>query len=267
MLHLISISDPDTLRLRIRPCEKPRPSSSEFERINAHYQHVDLAIDGPLSEIQPGQSLLVRYGKNWQPYLRQQWWPVYVTPRLLTIERPVDTHYEPGEVLNVLGPAGTYYRYQRNLRHMLLLAYDTPPTPLLAMVPMLLANQTSITLALLGDARRYDTRHLPPEVEVIHGAGGMEWENQVMTVGLADQVFAVVRPDDELRRFGELWKLFSDLRSDLRKYYLFGVFQSVILCGAGACSACMLRTKSGTLLTCLEGPALDLSQLVLSVPV
>jgi hypothetical protein len=183
------------------------------------------------------------------------------------VERPVETHYEPGQVLDLLGPVGSFYRYQRSLRHMLLLAYDTPPTPLLAMIPLLIANQTSITLVLLGDAQRYDTRHLPPLVEVIHGGADLEWENQVMGIGLADQVFAVVRPDDEMRRFGELWKLFSGLRADMRKYYFFGVFQSVLPCGAGACSACMLRTKAGTMLVCTDGPALDLSTLALGAEI
>jgi hypothetical protein len=84
-----------------------------------------------------------------------------------------------------------------------------------------------------------------------------------MSIGLADQVFAVVRPDDEMRRFGELWRLFSQLRADMRKNYLFGVFQSVLPCGAGACSACMLRTRERTVLVCTDGPSLDLSALAL----
>jgi hypothetical protein len=233
-------------------------------RINTRYQRLDLAVEGALNEIQPGQSLLVRRGKTWQPYLREQWWPVYITRDTLVVERPGDERYEPGEVLDVLGPVGKYYMYRRSLRHVLLLAYDTMPTALLAMIPLLLNNQTSVTLALLGDARWYETTHLPPQVEVLHGGGNLEWENQVMTVGLADQVFAVVRPDDELRRFGELWTLFNSLRADLPKYYLFGVFQSVLPCGAGACSACMLRMKETTALICIDGPAFDLAQVELS---
>jgi hypothetical protein len=92
----------------------------------------------------------------------------------------------------------------------------------------------------------------------------MEWENQVMIVGLADQVFAVVRPDDEIRRFGEVWRMFETLRSDIPKNYLFGVFQSMLPCGAGACSACMVQTKDGTALICMDGPAIDLAQVKLS---
>jgi len=234
-----------------------------IHRINPRYQHVDLGIEGDLGML-PGQSLLVRRGKLWQPYLREQWWPVRITAETLVIERPGDIRYEPGEIISVLGPVGSYFRFRRSLRHVLLLAYDTPPTPLLSMLPLLIGNKTSITLVLLGQATAYKTEHLPPHVEVIHGSADLEWDDRVMVVGLADQVFAVVRPDDELRRFGEVWKLFSDLRADVRKQYLFGVFQSVQPCGSGACQACMVRMVEGTAVACTDGPTLDLAMVKLS---
>lgn len=229
-------------------------------RINARYQHVDLGIEEQLSDIKPGQSLLVRQREDWQPYLREQWWPVRISAQTLVIERPGHIRYEPGEFVNVLGPVGSFFRFRRSLRHVLLMAYDTPPTPLLSMIPLLLANQTSITLALMGDARSYQTTHLPPPVEVIHGGADLDWEDRVVTVGLADQVFVVVHPDDEIRRFGDVFRMFLTLRADIPKNYLFGVFQGMLPCGAGACHACMVRLKQGTVLACLEGPSLDLSQ-------
>lgn len=232
-------------------------------RINPQYQHIDLGIDEQLSDIKPGQSLLVRQGESWQPYLREQWWPVRISPQTLVIERPGHIKYEPGDFVSVLGPVGAFFRFRRSLRHVLLMAYDTAPTPLMAMIPLLIANQTSITLVLLGDASTYQTAHLPGQVEVIHGSATLEWEERVMTVGLADQVFAIVRPDDEIRRFGEIYRMFADLRADIRKNYLFGVFQSIQPCGAGACQACMIRLKQGTALTCMDGPTMDLSQVQL----
>ncbi len=235
-----------------------------IQRINPRFQHVDLGIEGDLGKILPGQSLLVRRGDSWQPYLREQWWPVKITPETLVIERPSDIRYEPGEIVNVLGPVGAFFRFRRSLRHILLLAYDTPPTPLLSMLPLILANKTSVTLVLLGQATAYKTEHLPPQVEVIHGNADLEWDDRVMVVGLADQVFAVVRPDDELRRFGEIWQMFSELRADVRKQYLFGVFQSIQPCGAGACHACMVRMVEGTVLACSDGPTLDLAMVKLS---
>ena len=235
-----------------------------IRRINAHYQHVELGIEDDLSEIRPGQSLLVRQDDNtWQPYLREQWWPVLMTDQKIVVERPGSFKYEPGTFINVLGPVGAFFRFRRNLRHVLLIAYDTPPTPLLSMIPMLIANQTSITLALLGSATEYRTEHLSPQVEVNHGSADLEWENRVMTVGLSDQVFVVVRQDDEILRFGKVWHMLHDLRADIPKNYLFGTFQSIQPCGAGACHACMVRMQQGTALICTDGPTLDLSQVKL----
>jgi len=84
-----------------------------------------------------------------------------------------------------------------------------------------------------------------------------------MTIGLVDQIFAVVRPDDESLRFARVWESIQSSRAEIPKNYLFGVYNPVQPCGAGACGACMVRLKQGTALTCMDGPALDLTQVVL----
>lgn len=231
-------------------------------RINEHYQHLDIAIEPSLNEIRPGQSILVRLTDKWEPYLREQWWPVGFGKEMLIVERPLEIKYQPGQSLKVLGPIGLPYLFRRTLRHVLLIAYDTPPTAMLGMIPMLLANQTSVTLALLGEAANYKTEHLPPQVEIVHGDSDLQWQGRVMTVGLADQVFAVVHPDDEMLRFRKLYDLFTELRADVSRQYLFGAFRPVQPCGAGACHACMIPTKQGAKLICMDGPSLDLSQVI-----
>jgi hypothetical protein len=233
-------------------------------RINAKIQHVELAVQSSLAEMIAGQSLLVRLNSQvWDPYLREQWWPVDFAPGRLIIERPGDVRYEPGREIAALGPVGEPFRFRRTLRHVLLVAYDTPPTILLSIIPMLLAVRSSITLVLAGSAITYETRHLPPEVEVIHGDADLNWPNRVMMVGLVDMVFVVVRPDDEILRMSKVWSVFSASRSEIPRNYLFGVFNPVLPCGAGACGACMIRLRQGTALTCINGPAVDLTRVVL----
>ncbi len=238
-----------------------------IRRVNESYQHLDLAVDEWLCKIKPGQSLLARVTESWDPYLREQWWPVSVAPNKLTIERPASYRYEPGQVASVLGYVGEPYRYRRTLRNVLLLAYDAPPTPLLMSMAWLLGNKVSVTLVLLGSATEYKTEHLPPEVEVIKGVNGkaadqkavLTWPNAVLTAGWADQIFAVVAQDDEMLRFGRIWALFSELRADIPKNYLFGVFQPVQPCGVGACQACYVQTQEGLTPICIGGPAIDLT--------
>lgn len=243
-------------------------------QVNPTTQHLDLAIDDALKHIKPGQSLLVRPdGAGWQPYLREHWWPVNVRPGKIIVDRPLANRYDTGQVVNVIGPVGQPFRFRRTLRNVLLIAYDTSPTPLLMTIPWLLGNQISVTLVLLGAGRAYETRHINPEIEIIVGDAPKDdaedpipeviWPNQVMTIGWADQVFVVTAPDNELERFKRVLSRFQGLRAEVPRNYIFAVFQPPMVCGAGACSACMLQMRKGTQLICTDGPAFDLTQVVL----
>jgi hypothetical protein len=232
-------------------------------RVNETHQHLYLAVDRSLNAIRAGQSLLARMGEGWSPYLREQWIPVDANKQHMIVERPVGTRYQPGEVVSVIGAVGQPFKFRRTLRNVLLIAYDTAPTPLLMTIPYLLPQRVSVTLLLLGAAQNYTTQHLPPEVEILLGDGDLEWQNRVTTVGWADQVFVTVAPDDELQRFGRIWRLFHELRADIPANYLWGVFRPILPCGVGACQACMIRAKDGTPRMCVEGPALDLKGVTL----
>jgi hypothetical protein len=264
-------------------------------RINKQYQHLELAVEDSLTRIKPGQSLLVRVAPfaaypdddSWHPYLREQWWPVNLQSSKLVIERPADTHYEPGQVVNALGLIGQPFRFRPKLRSVMLIAYDTPPTPLLMTIPWLLGNKIATTLILLGNAVDYDTLHIPHEIEIIRGVKptptvegeepkdpateydeALQWQNQVLTVGWADQVFVVVAQDNELERFKRVWALFSKLRHDIPRNYIFGAFQPPLACGVGTCWGCpvpLMESKEiGHELVCVRGPAYDLSLLKLT---
>lgn len=231
------------------------------KKVNRKVQHLELAVDKSLISIKPGQSLLARLDENsWHPYLREHWWPVSLSKKKLFIERPVELQYQPGQVVNILGLVGKPYRFRRTLRNVLLIAYETPPTALLMVIPWLLGNQVSVTLVLAGSATEYSTEHINPEVEIVHGDAEMDWPNQVMTIGWADQVFVAVNQDDEMGRFRKVIERFRKRRADIPANYLFGVFQPIMACGAGACSACTLQMKEGAQLICTDGPAFDLTK-------
>lgn len=236
-------------------------------RINPEYQHLELSLDSEtLGRIKPGQSLLVRVDANsFDPYLRQQWWPVGLSGERIVIERPASESYRPSQVVSVLGYAGRPFRFRRTLRNVLLLAHDAPPSPLLMTIPWLLGNDISVTIVLTGEATQYDTTHLAKEVEVVRGdSESLTWENQVMTMGWADQVFCVVGQADEYQNFHNVLEHFREHRNDVPQQYLFGVFQTALPCGAGACYACMVKTRKDNKLVCMDGPAFDLTQVILT---
>jgi NAD(P)H-flavin reductase len=236
-----------------------------IRRINETHQQLDLGLgsDSSLMQIKAGQSVLARLGDGWDPYLREQWWPVGVANGVLTVERPAESIYEPGQVINLIGAIGQPFRFRRTLRNVLLIVYETEPAPLILMIHALLANRISVTLILLGTASVYTTAHLPAEVEVITGDTEMSWPNRVTTVGWADQVFVVTPQADEIGHFRRIWDLFTQLRAEIPQSYLFGVFRPLLPCGLGACSACMLRIRGNSALACTQGPAFDLTQVLL----
>lgn len=239
-------------------------------RVNDTHQQLYVTVDASLSGIKPGQSVLARVGESWNPYLREQWWPVALQKSTLIIERPAAQRYEPGTIVSLIGAVGQPFRFRRTLRSVLLLAYGSEPTPLLMTIPALLTNTVNVTLILLGVD--YTTQHLPPEVEIIQGELGegtpvekLNWANRVTTIGWADQVFVTVPQDDEMGHFREIWSLFSELRADIPSNYLFGVFRPPLPCGVGACSSCMVKLASSTsAFMCKDGPAIDLSKMQLA---
>ena len=238
-------------------------------RLDKTYQRIDIAIDSSLQSIKPGNALLarpksMRQERMWHPYTRSIWWPVDLKNQLLVIDRPTEERYEPGDVIDIIAPIGQPYRFRRTLHNVLLVAYDTDPSCLLLNIPWLINNNVGVTLVLLGWARQYPFQSLPPQVEIAVGEDGehiLEWQSQVTTIGNADQVFVAVSAGNEMARFQEIWTLFSNRRNDIGKNYLFGVFQNLLPCGVGACDACMIPTKDGYKLACVDGPAFDLATL------
>ena len=235
--------------------------------LDGDYKRLELALPDNLNGLQPGQALLVRpkqmrVSKVWDPYLRKVWYPTNQSNTKAIVEILTRDHYAPGDVLDVVGPVGKPFQLRRVLRNVLLLAYETPPFPLLMMIPWLLGHNVSVTLVLLGAATNYPTNHLPPEVEVIRNENSpdpLDWPNQVTTIGWADQVFAVVPPGDELKNFSRVWDLFNQRRADISRGYLFGVFQGILPCGVGACDVCLVPTKDGLKHACVDGSAFDLT--------
>ncbi len=238
-----------------------------IKRVNHNYQHIEMAVDVSLAGIKAGQSVLARRVEanreidHWDPYLRELWFPVAVNGNKITVERPNNVLYIPGEIISLVGPIGEPLRFRKSLRNILLLVYHTPPSALLMLIHPMVANGVSVTMVLMGSAKDYDTQHLPEQIEVIRAEDDLTWSDMVMTLGWADQVFVLVGQGDELSYFREVMNLIEARRADIPQNYIFGFFQNVLPCGVGACYACMLKMTEGTKLQCVDGPAFDLTLL------
>ena len=239
-----------------------------IRRVNRDHQWLELAVDKSLASLRFGQALLIKriekdYDiQHWQPYLRELWLPVEAqSDNIIVVECPAKAGWQPSQLLSVLGPIGKPIRFRRKLRNILLIAMDTAPGPLLMALPTLLASDSSVTMVLMGDARKYDTGHLPEEIEIANAEDDMTWSDMVMTLGWADQAFVLAAPGAEHDKFAALMRLVRERRNDVPANSIFGIFQRDLPCGVGACYACAMRSGAGLQLQCLDGPAFDLTAL------
>lgn len=241
---------------------KETPATIErVRRISPHLQRIELGVEQSLARLKPGQCLLARTAADaWEPYLPEKWAPVALHDRTVTIERPAKNQYQPGQVIPIRGPVGSPFPMRYNLRSLLLIALDTPPTPLVLLATMAIKSQIAVTMVLNGTAKDYPLEVLPPEMEVVHGSIDEGWPNQVTTVGWADQIIAVADPRYRHYLYPTLLEKIKELRAEIPTRYLLGIFDQPIPCGTGACMGCGVACKDGhDHLTCQDGPAIDLN--------
>lgn len=233
-------------------------------RVGAGWQHLALAVDPSLEQIQPGQVLLVRVDETWDPYLREVWIPVDFDDEegLLTIEQPLVRNFSPGDVVSVIGPIGEEFPIKREIQHLLLVAQDYAPIRLFFLMNQALRAGVSVTLVLTGDAREsYPINLLPPALEIIQSDIATTWADQDQTFLWAEQVFAIASPTLMDDYYAMLLQAALNSRHALPEGYLQGVYDLAIPCGTGACMACMVRSRDGNRLACMDGAAFDLSRI------
>lgn len=234
-----------------------------IRRIGSGWQHVSLAVEDPaLEQISPGQSLLVRVGESWGPYLRENWIPVDfdAEKRVLIIEHPISSRYAPGDVINVLGPVGNAFVLRADIQHLLLVAQDYAPTRLLFQLFFALRQGIEVTLILTGSAKDYPIVTLPPGLEVILSEDNTAWPELKETLSWADQVFMVASPAFWQDNFVPVLFTAHKVRPLLPDGFLMGVFDLPLPCGTGACDACLIRSNDGMRHVCVHGPAFDMSK-------
>lgn len=232
-------------------------------RVSAEWQHLELAIEPELAHIQPGQTLLARVGGSYDPYVREQWVPLGFNPDegVLIIERPLNRQYLAGDEVSLIGPVGTPYPLRRNIRNLLLIALDYSPTRLLSLLLQAIGEGMSVLLVLTSRARDYPMATLPSAVEIVYSDDIVTWEDQKRTLNWAEQIFAITSPVYADLHYQELLQITLETRRALPEQFLYGIYTLPIPCGTGACMGCMVRLKRSDQLSCLSGPAFELSQM------
>lgn len=230
-----------------------------IRRVSATIQRIDVAVEKIHREVNAGQLFLARTTDSFDPYLREPWIPVNSMGSTVTIERPANRLYAPGQIVNLLGPVGKPIPLRDSTRSLLLIAYDSTPAALLMLADVVLNRGGAVTLVLIGRARYYPLDTLRKEMEVVRIENSEAWNERDKTLGWADQVVTVAPPTFNLPIYARLLEQIRQVRIEVASDYAYGLFHWPMPCGVGACQACLVRLTGGEEnAACLEGPAFDL---------
>ncbi|RME56109.1 MAG: hypothetical protein D6790_15225, partial [Caldilineae bacterium] len=169
----------------------------------------------------------------------------------------------PGTRLHALGPHGRSFALGGQPGNVLLLAdYEDDPVwlaLLLSLPETILDRRGRVSLLVRADKLPDDlVSRLPIAVEVHAAKDEEEWRQAIADQLLwADRVCADVPRRDYLL----LSELVRQARFRVEEGYVQVLVRTDLVCGTGACLACVIPTASGGLTrACVHGPVFDLAR-------
>ncbi|MDP9378861.1 MAG: hypothetical protein M3Q29_01690 [Chloroflexota bacterium] len=203
----------------------------------------------------PGRYAMVSIGEDTDPFLPRPLWVRRTGDSLVGLLVQVAgrgtewlARRRPRDRVRFYGPLGKPLQLPPRTQRLLLAGDTCGLNCLLALADHALDGGAEVALVLPAQDTRLSTRLLPPDVEVLPGldSDALQW---------ADALYCVGSPGVVLGAMGTL----RDSRSRIPAY---GLPHAPIACGVGACYGCVVETRKGARLSCVDGPAFDLRELV-----
>lgn len=213
--------------------------------------------------------------EQWQIYLRRPLFGVQRRPGAIEgVERwelHLPRHGDPGyqwllqqpvgQTLNLLGPFGQGFTIQPHSRNLLLLS-DASRAPLLfGLSDTMLDSGGRVTLLVYGAAEAVETLTplLSIPVEVRPAPTDELWNEQLAElVPWADQICAAL-PNAQ---FPAVADLIRRRRFRVDNSFAQALFEADLLCGVGACLACVVPVRNGSYTrACVHGPVMALLEM------
>lgn len=163
-----------------------------------------------------------------------------------------------GTTINLLGPFGQPFELATYTRSLLVLANSNTLPLALPTIHTMLDRGGRVTLLIVGEADSatpllplipiaVEVRVIPKESWLTHLAEPVRW---------ADQLFAALANQD----YSPLAYHIRQSRFQLDAEFAHVLVQSDLLCGTGACLACVVATREGGYTrTCVHGPIVPLA--------
>ena len=159
--------------------------------------------------------------------------------------------------INLLGPFGQPFELMPHARTLLLLATTLTLPLVLPVIHTMLDRGGRVTLLVQGDADAaaalFPLIPIPVEVRVIPPA---DWlEQLIQPLRWADQLCAAL-PNEQ---YAQLAHHIRTIRFRLDTTFAHVLVRSDLLCGVGACLACVVPTRDGSnTRACIHGPVFPL---------
>jgi len=212
---------------------------------------------------------------DWQIYLRRPLYAVQQRGEEWLLHLPPDDdpghawlrRRAEGETVHLLGPFGNGFSLGGVSQNLLLLA-DLNDNPgglalLAGLIEPSLDRGCRVTLLLRAGTILDEAAlsGLPIAVEVQTALDETTWQRALdEAIPWADQVAAIL----PAARYAALAQTIKARRFRLEEGFCQLLVQADILCGVGACLACVIPTANGGITrACTHGPVFDLTQLVL----
>lgn len=238
-----------------------------------------VAAPAPVVErLQPGQffNIACRFPGSFDPLLRRPY-SVYRVDResatMTFLVRPFGrgsawlAERTPGETLDMLGPLGNWYVIPPRAQRLLMLAGGVGVAPLV----MLSDDAAALGLDVVFVMGAANERGLLPASELrgsieylvatddgSRGNRGLATEVVADYVTWADQIYAC-GPEPMYRT---LRAVADPLRVTGRPTVQISVERGMA-CGLGACLGCVVETRRGMIASCVQGPVLDLDEVIM----
>jgi len=222
-----------------------------------------------------GATTVAERQTNWHIYLRRPLYACTQHPQpasqgidLWEVLLPSNTdegyHWlatqEVGTPINLLGPFGQGFHRLPHGRNLLILCDGATAPLFLGISNELLDQGGRVTFVVRGEEAAAVVEALPIPVEVRLAPTPAGWQEQLgETLRWADQVCtALPRPF-----LAPLADAIRGQRFRLEEGFAQALIQADLLCGVGACLACVVPTREGRYSrACVHGPVFDLTQLV-----
>ncbi|MFC1993869.1 dihydroorotate dehydrogenase electron transfer subunit [Chloroflexota bacterium] len=220
----------------------------------------------------PGQFVMVRCGKGYDPLLRR---PLAIHQVVKQKERlailfavvGLGTSWlaqrKAGETIDLFGPLGKGFKVHPPSKKLLLVAGGIGIAPIISLAESAIADGYEVTL-LTGNKKKafvYPQKFLPNNLKrVIVTDDGSLGKKGLITDLLpefihgSDQIFAC-GPLPMYQTMANMTEKFDDKPVQV-------LLETMMGCGVGACLGCTIRTKQGQKQVCKDGPVFELREVI-----